>query len=147
MITFTIELVSVAFAQLCPENTPSSSTKFLPEQLSLENCWAVVFSELSYTSAYQSITEVSSCFLTKKTFKLVKKFYLDPGLYHSNIIFVEAMITTEREKHIHTETSIAVKMSFTSQIEDLIFYFFSTDVGHIFQRRFGNEVGLMLRGN
>ena len=41
MESFTIELVSNASAQLFPDNTLSSFTNFLPEQLNLDRQWEV----------------------------------------------------------------------------------------------------------
>ena len=48
MESFTIELVSNASAQLVPDNTLSSFTIFLPEQLNLEGEWEVAISEIAY---------------------------------------------------------------------------------------------------
>ena len=39
MQSFTIELVSNASGELLPDNTLSSFTNFLPEQLNLEGQW------------------------------------------------------------------------------------------------------------
>ena len=47
MESFTIELVSNASAQLFPDNTLSSLTHFLPEQLNLEGQGEVAISETS----------------------------------------------------------------------------------------------------
>ena len=55
MESFTIELVSNASAQLFPDNTLSSFTNFLPEQLNLEGQWEVATSEISYSSLYQKV--------------------------------------------------------------------------------------------
>ena len=57
MESFTIELVSNASAQLFPDNTLSSFTNFLPEQLKLDCQWEVAISEISYPSMYQNVTE------------------------------------------------------------------------------------------
>ena len=47
MDSFTIELVSNASGELFPDNTLSSSTNVLPEQVNLEGHWQVATSELS----------------------------------------------------------------------------------------------------
>ena len=47
MESFTIELVSNASGELFPDNTLSSCTNFLPEQLNLEGQWEVAISEIS----------------------------------------------------------------------------------------------------
>ena len=57
MDSFTIELVSNASGELFPDNTLSSFTNFLPEQVNLEGQWEVAISEKSYPSMYQNITE------------------------------------------------------------------------------------------
>ena len=56
MDSFTIELVSNACGELFPDNTLSSFTNFLPEQVNLEGQWEVVISEISNPSMYQNIT-------------------------------------------------------------------------------------------
>ena len=48
MDSFTIELVSNASSQLFPNNTLSSFTNFLPEQVNLDGQWEVAISEISY---------------------------------------------------------------------------------------------------
>ena len=57
MDSFTIELVFNASGELFPDNTLSSLTNFLPEQVNLEGQWEVAISEISYPSMYQNITE------------------------------------------------------------------------------------------
>ena len=57
MDSFTIELVSNASGELFADNTLSSFTNLLPEQLNLEGQWEVAISEISYPSMYQNITE------------------------------------------------------------------------------------------
>ena len=66
MESFTIELVSNASAQLFPDNTLSSFTNFLPEQLNLDGQWEVAISEISYPSMYQNVTEGKFMFFDKK---------------------------------------------------------------------------------
>ena len=48
MDSFTIELVSIASSEMFPDNTLSSFTNFLPDQVNLEGQWEVAFSEISY---------------------------------------------------------------------------------------------------
>ena len=50
MDSFTIGLVSNASVGLFPDNTLSSFTNFLPEQVNLEGQWEVAISEISYPS-------------------------------------------------------------------------------------------------
>ena len=56
MDSFTIELVSNASFNCFPDNTLSSFSNFLPEQINLDGQWEVAISELSYPSMYQNIT-------------------------------------------------------------------------------------------
>ena len=56
MESFSIELVSNASAQLFPDNTLSSFTNFLPEQLNLDGQREVAISQTSYPSMYQNVT-------------------------------------------------------------------------------------------
>ena len=69
MESLTIELVSNAPAQLFPDNTLSSFTNFLPEQLNLEGHWEVAISEVSYPSMYQKVTEGNFMFFDQKLSK------------------------------------------------------------------------------
>ena len=55
--SYTIELVSNASPQLFPNNTLSSFTNFLLEQLNLESQWKVAIQEIFYPSMYQNVTE------------------------------------------------------------------------------------------
>ena len=65
MDSFTIELVSNASGELFLDNTLSSFTNFLPEQIKLEGQWEVATSEISYPSMYQNITGDISSFWTR----------------------------------------------------------------------------------
>ena len=69
MESFTIELLSNASAQLFPDNTLSSFTIFLPEQLKLDGQWEVAISETSYPSMYQNVAEGNFMFFDKKLLK------------------------------------------------------------------------------
>ena len=60
MDPFTVELVSNTSGELFPDNTLSSFTNFLPEQVNLEGQWEVAISEISYPSMFQNLTE--GCF-------------------------------------------------------------------------------------
>ena len=72
MSSLTIELVSNASVQLFPDNTLSSCTNFLPEQLNVESEWEVAVLESSLPSFYQNVTGGKSCFL-RKTFRSRRK--------------------------------------------------------------------------
>ena len=80
MASFTIELVSNASGELFPDNTLSSFTNFLPEQVNLEGQWEVAISEISYPSSYQNITEVCFKFFDGKLSKSTSTCNLEAGL-------------------------------------------------------------------
>ena len=153
MESCTIELVSNASAQLFPDNTLSSVTNFLPEQLNLDGQWEVAISEISYPSIYQNVKEGKFMFSDKNVSKSFEFFYLEPGLYPSITDIFGAMNVLIRERHNHSENCITIKMSRRTQKVDIYLAkegsglaLFSTDLGHIFGSNIGNEFGVMSRG-
>ena len=111
MESVTIELVSNASAQLFPDNTLSSFTNFLPEQLNLEGQWEVAISEIPYPSMYQNVTEGKITYLGKKISKSSEFYYLEPGLYPSITDIVEASNILIQERHNHSENCTKVKVT------------------------------------
>ena len=91
MDSCTIELVSNASSQLFPNNTLTSFTNFLPEQVDLDGQWEVAISEISYPSMYQNVTDRKLMFYDEKLSKTTEAYYLEPGLYSSITDIVEAM--------------------------------------------------------
>ena len=75
MDSFTKQLVSNASGELFPNKTLSSFSNFLPDQVNLEEQWEVAFSEISYPSMYQNITEWKFKFFD--TFKDTFKVYVN----------------------------------------------------------------------
>ena len=153
MESYTIELVSNAYAQLFPDNTLSSFTNFLPQQLNLEDQWEVAISEISYPSMYQNVTEGKFMFFDKKLSNLSEFYYVEPGLYPSITDIVEAMNTLIQERHNHDENRITVKLSRKTQRVEIYLAnersglaIFITDLGYIVGSNLGNEFGVMLRG-
>ena len=153
MDSFTIELVSNASGELFPDNTLSSFTNFLPEQVNLEGQWEVAISEISYRSMYQNITEGKLKFFDEKLSKSTSTYSIQPGLYNSIADIVDAMYTLIQERNNHNETCITVKVSRRSQKVVIILAnnssglaFCSTDLGHIFGNNVGNEFGLLMIG-
>ena len=138
-------MVSNASGELFPNNTLSSSTNFLPEQVNLEGQWEVAISEISYPSkSYQNITEGKYKFFDEKLSESTSTYNLEPGLYTSITDIVEAMNTLIQQRNNHPETCIAVKVSRKTQKVVILLAndtsglaFCSTDLGHIF----GNNVG------
>ena len=115
MDSFTIELVSNASSQLFRNNSLSSLTKFLPEQVNLDGQWDVAISEISYPSMYQNVTEGKFKFYDDKLSKTTEAYYLEPGLYSSITDIVEAMNTLIQERNNHRDTCITIKVSTVTQ--------------------------------
>ena len=152
MDRLTIELVSNDSGELFPDNTLSSFTNFLPEQVNLEGQWEVAISEKSYPSRYQNITEGFSKFFDKKRSKLTSIYSLEPGLYTSITDIVEATNTLIHERNNQNEICITAKVSRRTQkvvimlandSSDLALC--STDLGHIFGNNVGNHFGLLMK--
>ena len=153
MDSFTIELVSNASGELFPDNTLSSFTNFLPEQLNLEGQWEVAISEICYPSMYQNIIEGKVKFFDEKLSKSTSTYILQPGLYTSITDIVEAMNTLIQERYNHYETCITVKVSRKTQKVVILLAndtsglaICSTDLGHIFGNNVGNEFGVLMEG-
>ena len=148
MDSFTIELDSNASGDFFPNNTLSSFTNFLPEQVNLEGHWGVAISELSYPSMYQNITERTFKFFEEKFLKSRSTYNLELGQYTSIKNIVEAMNTLIQERKNHNETCITVKVSRRTQ--KVVFMlakhtfgleFCSTDGGHIVVRIWETNLG------
>ena len=153
MDSFTIDLVSNASGESFPDNTLSSFTNFLPEQVTLEEQLEVAISEISYPSIYQKITEGKFKYFDEKHSKFTSTYNIEPGLYTSITDIVEAMKTLIQETNNHNETCITVKVSRRSQKIVIILAndtsglaFCSTDLGHIFGNNAGNEFGVLMIG-
>ena len=151
MESFTIELVSIATAPLFPDNTLSSFTNFLPEQLNLDGQWEVAISEISYPSMYQNVTEGKIMFFDRKLSKSTEFYYLEPRLYPSITDVLEAMNILIQERHNHSKNCIKLEVSRRTQEVEIYLAnegsglaFFSRDLGHIFGSNVGNELGVML---
>ena len=143
MDSLTIELMSNASGELFPDNTLSSSTNFLPEQVNLEGQWEIANSKISYPSMYQNITEGKFKFFDEKFSNSTSTYNLEPGLCTSITDIVEAMNTLIQERNNHNETCITVKVSRRTQKNVFMLandtsglVFCSTDLGHIY----GNNV-------
>ena len=111
MDSFTIELVSNASGELFSNETLNSFTNFLPVQVNLERQWEVAFSEISYPSKYQNITEGNFKFFDQKLSKSTTSYNLEPCLYTSITDIVETTNTLIQEGNNRNETCITVKVS------------------------------------
>ena len=153
MDSFTIELVSNASSQLFPNNTLSSFTNFLPEQVNLDGQWEVAISEISYPSMYQNVTGGKFMFYYEKLSKTTEAYYLEPDLFSSITDIVEAMNTLIQDRNNHRDTCITIKVSRVTQKvkvhlpnEESILAIFSTDFGLMFGGDVRNDSGLLMRG-
>ena len=153
MDSFTTELVSNAFGELFPDNTLSSFTSPLPEQVNLEGQREVAISEISNPSMYRNITEGYFKFFDEKLSKSTSTYNIEPGLYTSITDIVEAMNTLIQERNNHKETCITVKVSRRSQKVVIILAndtsglaFCSTDLSHIFDNNVGNQFVVLMKG-
>ena len=153
MDSCTIELVSNASGELFPDNTLSSCTIFLPEQVNLEGQWKVAISETSYPSMYQNKTERKFKFFDEKLPQSTSTYSIEPGLYTSITDIVETMNTLIQESNNHNETCITVKVSRRTQKVIIMLAndtsglaFCSNDLGHIFGNNVGNHFGVLMKG-
>ena len=151
MDSFTIELISNASKELFQDNTFSSFTNFLPEQINLEGQWEVAVSEISYPSMYQNKTEGKFNFFDEKLSKSMNPYNPKPGLYTSITDLVEAMITVIQERNNNNETCITVKVPRrTQKVQTLLandtsgLALCSTNLGQVFVNNVGNEFGVLM---
>ena len=150
MDSFTIELVSNTSSELFPDNTLSSSTNFLPEQVNLQGQWEVAVSEISYPSRYQNVTEGKFLFHDNELSKTKDYYYLEPGLYHSITDIVEAMNSLIQNRNNHNTNCIGVKVDHRSQKvtfmlvnDESRLVISSIDLGHFFGSDARNDRGIL----
>ena len=153
MDSFTKQLVSNASEELFLDNTLSSFTNFLPEQVNLEGQWEVAILEISYPSMYQNITEGKFRFFDQKISKSTSTYSIEPGLYTSITHLVEAMKTLNQERNNHNETCITINVSrrtlknvFMLANDTSGLAFCSTDYCHTFGNNVGNEFRVLMIG-
>ena len=151
MDSFTIELVSNASGELYPDNTLSSFTNVLPEQVNLEGQKEVAISEISYPSLYQNITEGSFNFFDEIRSNSTTSYNQEPDLYTSITDIVETMNTFIQETNNHNKTCTTVKVSRRSEKVPILLAndtsgraFCSTDLCHVFGIIVGNKFGVLM---
>ena len=90
MDSFTIELVFNASFNCYPNNSLSFFTNFLPEQIHLKGEWEIAFSEISYPSLYQNVTEEKLIFIdgreNPEEKRKIQPMHIEPGLYPTMLI-------------------------------------------------------------
>ena len=133
MTSFIVELVLKPSFNWYPNNTLSSHTIFLPEQIIFEGEWEVLFTELSYPSLYQKIIE-GKLDETTPDAKPSNYYTLYSGLYLSisDIVHEINKHVQEREKTpIRLHVKITKRVSFS--IPNELIAIFSADLCHLFR--------------
>ena len=161
MDSFTIELVSNASFNCYPNNTLSSFTNFLPEQIHLKGEWEVAISEISYPSLYQIVTEGKFTFLdgreSSEQKRKIEPMHIEPGLYPSIVDIVVAMNNKIRErlgapafeyKGIYVSVDkITQKITIHLPDDQSVFIIQSSDLSHIFGCDLEqNQTGVIMSG-
>ena len=89
-------------------------------------------------------------FFDTKISNLPEQYYLEPGLHQSITDIVEAFNTIIRKRHNHTESTIGVKESGTTQKNEIHLAnegsglaFVSRDLGSPFGNNVGNDFGVL----
>ena len=143
-------MVSNASWQLFPNNTRSSYTNFLPEQVNLDGQGEVAISENSYPSMYQKVTEENLCFTIRNSPKK-EAHYLQPGLCSSITDNVEALKTLKQEINNHRDKCITIQVSRVTQKEKVYLAseesslaLFSTDLRHKIGRDVEKNLGILM---
>ena len=161
MDSFTIELVSNASFNCYPNNSLSSYTNFLPEQIHLKGEREVAISEMSYSSLYQSVTEGKLTFVDGKESseekRKIVRLNIEPGLYSSIDDIVVAMNNKIRERlgaQVFEYNGIYVSVDKITQTvavhlaeNQSVFIIQSADLSHIFGCDLEqNQTGVIMKG-
>ena len=158
---FTIELVSNASFNCYPNNSLSSFTNFLPEQIHLTGEWKVAISEISYPSLYQNVTEGKFTFVdgreSPEEKRKIQPMHVEPGLYPSIVDIVLAMNDKVRkrigaQKYEYNGIYVSVdkitqKVAIHLPEDQSVFIIQSADLSHIFGCDLElNQTGVIMKG-
>ena len=161
MDSFTIEQVSNASFNCYPNNSLTSFTNFLPEQIHLKGEWEVAISEISYPSLYQNVTEIKFTFIdgreSPEEKRKIQPMHIEFGLYPSNVDIVVALndktpkrIGAQKYKYNGIYVSvdkITHKIAIHLPEIQSVFIIQKTDVSHIFGCEFEqNQTGVIMKG-
>ena len=161
MDSFTIELVSSASFNCYPNNSLSSFTNFLPEQIHLKGEWEVAISEISYPSLYHNVTEGKFTFADGRESSEEKRkivpMNIEPRLYPSIVDIVLAMNNKIRERlgiQVFEYNGIYVSVDKITQKvavhlpeSQSVFIIQSADLSHIFGCDLEqNQTGVIMKG-
>ena len=139
-------LVSTASFNCYPNNSLSSFTIFLPEQIHLKGEWEVAISEILYPSLYQNVTEGKFTFVdgreSPEEKRKIQPMHVEPGLYPSIVDIVVAMNDKVRKRigaqkfeynGIYVSVDKITKKVAIHLLEDQsVFIIQSADLSHIF---------------
>ena len=102
MSSFTVEWLSNASLDFYPNNSLSSFTDFLPQQINLDGKWEVAITELSYPSLFQNKAEGKIFYLDEATpdTKSSDYYTLGPSLHPSISDIVNEMNRKVRKREI-----------------------------------------------
>ena len=161
MDSFTIELVSNASFNCYPNNSLSSFTNFLPEQIHLKGEWEVAISEISYPCLYQNVTEGNFTFVdgreSPEEKRKIQPMHVEPGLYPSKVDIVVAMNDKVRkrigaQKYEYNGIYVSVdkitqKVAVHLPEDQSVFIIQSADLSHIFGCDLEqNQTGVIMKG-
>ena len=104
-------MVSNASAQLFPDNTLSSFTNFLPEQLNLEGQREVAISKITLPINVPKCYGAKNYVFRQEILKVIRILLLGTWSFSSITDIVEASIILIQERHNHSENCIKVKVT------------------------------------
>ncbi len=81
MESMIIEVVSNASMDVYPQNSLSSFSNFLPEQINLEDNWEVALMEISYPAIFMNITEGRFRYKERERDGAIGDIQIPPGLH------------------------------------------------------------------
>lgn len=146
----TIELVSNASLNVYPDNTLSSFTNFLPEQLNFEGQWEVALSEISFPVLYHNITDGKFRYKYDNNDTNLEPMYIPPGMYKSLHEVLQIMVEIITKNQNVPGDPVVFDLDKHSQkviirlpSPESILVIQSMDLAHIL----GYRSGVMLYGN
>ena len=133
MKQFIIELVSNASTDVYPDNSLSSFTNFLPEQVNLDGDWEVALMEILYPSLYHNVTDGTFRYKEDKSDKDIGEYEIPAGLYTSLDHILQAMedVSTKSMKMTWNVNNSTQKVEITLPSPHSGLVISSPDIAHI----------------
>ena len=119
--TFTLELVSNASMDIYRDNTLSSFTNFLPDQIDLDGTWEVALMEISYPARYMNIVDGRVVYkqeLKSEDGRVHERWFEigpEPGFHNSIDSIVTAM-----NKNLETASNSQISLSEKASLDTLL---------------------------